>query len=139
MWIRIVQHEENDACVTRFVISLTTEREIGGRGGGARVLETMNRRKNTMFMIYEFRVQGNRDCCAHLAPLSDERRNLSTAHSISVKRDSQWPGKSRYYVILLVPTFSPFLSIFAIAARTARERNDNEVSTGFTLFHLFEF
>lgn len=34
MWIRIVQHEENDACVTRFVISLTTEREIGGRGGG---------------------------------------------------------------------------------------------------------
>lgn len=27
MWIRIVQH---DACVARFVISLTTEREIEG-------------------------------------------------------------------------------------------------------------
>lgn len=55
MWIRIVQR---DACVTRFVISLTTERS--GEGGIEGVLETMNRRKNTMFMIYEFRVQRER-------------------------------------------------------------------------------
>lgn len=95
-----------------------------------------------MFMIYEFRVQretgGIVVCTSRHCP-PGERQNLSTAHSISVKRDSQWPGKSRYYVILLVPTFSPFLPIFAIAARTARERNDNEVSTEFALFHLYEF
>lgn len=129
MWIRIVQH----GCMRNAICNLV-DHWTGGGEWRARVLDTMNRvGKIPCSWFMNSACKRNKDRCVHLAPLSAPRRNLSTAHSISVKRDSQWPGKSRYYVILLVPTFSPFLSIFAIAAR---DRNYNEVSTGFTLFRI---